>query len=842
MAPTDALSAPGVVSYSSDNLVVGDGTWDFTKNTFLLPNLMGLPFETMQYNGMGNRFATLTQYHSLIVAHGVLAAMVFLFIVPFAVMTARFYRGPPGWSIRYHAYLQILAVGLTTVVFILGFFAVGPSRSLTNPHHGIGVAIYTLILLQAVGGRLVRHITKRSLRVMIHQWSGRAIAILGIVQIPLGLTLYGSPKFTFILYAVWMGFLLLLYFILSWRREGFREELLIHGGRSEVTRSGYMVSERRDEHHGHGWLGPLAAGAGLAALFRGRKNRKDGERSRSKSRSRSRSRHPEVIPSRRGSHSYLDEKYSDRTEHQGGGFMNKVLGLAGVVGAGALAKKYMDRRETRKYHDEEYSAVATETPSKSDRRNRLKRPAQSEFTESSFTDSMTDVHQHQRHGSRHGPLLPGPGDPVAAAAAISAAEPRPQRPVTPRQSHGRRPMDSRLTSELSVSDYTDYVSPSRRAKEERERGGAGKGLMAGLGLGWLAGKLKGRKDRREDVRYEEESRGGHHGSRYTGDGYGSPRRPSHRRPPRPAGTITTMTGDSEFSSVEPRPVGASSAGPPMPPLGHAGHGPPSVRPGVAETSRREDVLTPVDMPPIPSDPHGILHHESGSESYMSAGGQPHRRHSSRRRRHGESAAAAAATSASILAAEQEVERRRSQSRTRGSSQPVSVKVKYHDDRDRNITLRRLTEEEAAREQRRRRRSNSASSLSGSDVGGGRRRRYRRDSSARRTADERETEHLTPAPLSPPAPAFAGGRKPAKDSAYYSGVPGPSNPPMTPMHGNQTVSSIGSPGSHGTWSGMSPSPSGPGGTDAGNISAAERRRRRRLERRDQRPPASSVDYN
>lgn len=30
---------------------VGDGTWDFTKNDFLLPNLVGLNFETMQYNG-----------------------------------------------------------------------------------------------------------------------------------------------------------------------------------------------------------------------------------------------------------------------------------------------------------------------------------------------------------------------------------------------------------------------------------------------------------------------------------------------------------------------------------------------------------------------------------------------------------------------------------------------------------------------------------------------------------------------------------------------------------------------------------------------------------------------
>lgn len=32
-------------------MYVGDGTWDSTRNTFLLPNLMGLNFETMRYNG-----------------------------------------------------------------------------------------------------------------------------------------------------------------------------------------------------------------------------------------------------------------------------------------------------------------------------------------------------------------------------------------------------------------------------------------------------------------------------------------------------------------------------------------------------------------------------------------------------------------------------------------------------------------------------------------------------------------------------------------------------------------------------------------------------------------------
>jgi hypothetical protein len=53
MAPTPAeeLSAPGAVRYDSETMTVGDGTWDFNKNTFLLPNLQGLNFDTMRYNG-----------------------------------------------------------------------------------------------------------------------------------------------------------------------------------------------------------------------------------------------------------------------------------------------------------------------------------------------------------------------------------------------------------------------------------------------------------------------------------------------------------------------------------------------------------------------------------------------------------------------------------------------------------------------------------------------------------------------------------------------------------------------------------------------------------------------
>ena len=45
------LGAPGGAVYSSDSLYVGDGTWDASRNSFLLPNIQGLNFDTMRYNG-----------------------------------------------------------------------------------------------------------------------------------------------------------------------------------------------------------------------------------------------------------------------------------------------------------------------------------------------------------------------------------------------------------------------------------------------------------------------------------------------------------------------------------------------------------------------------------------------------------------------------------------------------------------------------------------------------------------------------------------------------------------------------------------------------------------------
>lgn len=102
--------------------------------------------------GMANRFRALAEYHVLIKGHGVLAAITFLGVVPAAVMIARFYRPNPRMALRLHIWLQILTLLLSTIIFVLGWMAVGPPRSLTNPHHDIGLTIYVLIWVQVLWG------------------------------------------------------------------------------------------------------------------------------------------------------------------------------------------------------------------------------------------------------------------------------------------------------------------------------------------------------------------------------------------------------------------------------------------------------------------------------------------------------------------------------------------------------------------------------------------------------------------------------------------------------------------------------------------------------------------
>lgn len=283
-------------------MYVGDGTWDTDRNTFLLPNLQGLNFATMQYNGMGNRFRGLPEYHVLVTGHGVVAAITFLGVVPAAIFIARFLHTEGRVAFKLHVYLQIITVFLATVVLVLGWFAVGPERSLTNPHHGIGVAIYVCILVQFLyGWWMTKRERKRTrphptipVKVHLHRLFGRAVALLAIVQIALGLTLYGSPKVLFILYGLWGALLLFAYLALEYRNKARLVGGLgppprpaqsdyysdysgsyITGDQTQLTGDGRRRDRSRDRSH---WGRNILAGAGMIGAYEWYKSRRDKRR------------------------------------------------------------------------------------------------------------------------------------------------------------------------------------------------------------------------------------------------------------------------------------------------------------------------------------------------------------------------------------------------------------------------------------------------------------------------------------------------------------------------------------------------------------------------------------
>lgn len=766
---------------------------------------------------MGNRFFTMNGYHDLVKAHGIIAAITFLGAVPLSIFLMRFYGRRPRLALRMHIWLQILALFLSTVVIILGFMAVGPKRGLTNPHHGIGVAIYVLVWVEIMGGCLVHRKEKGKRRlhiplsVMLHNWLGRATALLGITQVALGLTLYGSPAFLFVLYALFVFALLLLYFILEWLAERRRARYGTDGGRYY---SDDEVVERPADRK-HSGLGKLAlagaAGVGLAALFRRRSSR---------NRVQADDAGTEVTGS--GSSSYVyDDKMSDKSRH---GIGHRLLQVAAIGGAVAAAKKLFGRRDNR---DDDSDAGPYRPPLGGN--------------QSVTTDSISRI-EEGRPPTR--PVTPVGGSPGY----VRPTHPLAQPPMTP--GSGRRPSGSSYSYESYMSG-----SPSRRDRRShtfRDAVAAGGAVFAVRQL------FKNRRQRKEDIRAEnlrkeriEEERIArmNPAHRYTGDGVTPPRRLRHGRVgSQTASDLSTDLGASGALPVAAGGIGAAAASAlaDRHQIRPVGADPAIVQPGPPSAT----VPIPGEIPPVPP-PHLD---SSGSEIYTSASGRQRHRHHLR----DEAAVGMAGAAMGAMAADST--RRRRSGRTESmESPPVSVKINMHND-GRKVTLRRLTEEEAAaqREAKRKERQASAaarrrrnSSFSGSDsdaltAGPSRDRRWRR-TEALEAEQAAQNEAAAAAAANEPAPTTVPIPPLAAASAYPTPPP-PGTLAIDPRTGQPYQIPL-PPPIPGSVSNLGPAGSvtSPGTETSGATEYANNRRRRRAERaqarlaRERAGGGNSVDF-
>lgn len=530
--------------------------------------------------------------------------------------------------------------------------------------------------------------------------------------------------------------LLVAYFVLTYRRA---QRIGYDYDSQSSARSNSDENGGRRRRRGLSDVARDAAiGAGLGTMFR--------SRSRDHSRNPSRA---EVVPSRRQSRTnWEEEKYSQYGHDPGrqhGRWTDRVLEIGALAGAATLARRYLGKRQDR-------------------RRN---------------------------HSNRHDNASHGRADSVSDNDNSLARLEEGRLPPPSRQHPLNQPLNAPLGHRRSHSSFSQesYASDDgARIGGRSHRDG-----LATLGAaGLLRNIFKNRRERKEQRRLEdirrhemEEERIARMNSqgRYTGDGFPPGR--GGRRGSLTASTNLTGNVDNRPrpgpglpppipTGVMPAPVAGGFAPPPPPP-------PPSngVHHGNTIFGANNPVLTgaapPVQMPPIPPDPQGILHQEtSGSEIYYSSGGRPHRRHHPGR----DGLVAGAATGGAAA----EAIRHQSQNSTGEDSvvsPPVSVKVKMHPD-GRHVTLRRLPEQEAAveREARRRERQGkhhrqpSASSLGGTD-GSERWRRTealeRQQAEAMRSQNEVAAEHRPEGLVPPPPPIPSSSISPGTGSVGSPGT-------------------------------------------------------------------------
>lgn len=155
------------------------------------------------------------------------------------------------------------------------------------------------------------------------------------MQIPLGLTLYGSPKVLFILFSLAAFAYLLAFFILSYLYDDEGYHVPSEHGGSRLSHSHYTGPSVVEEQH-HGGLGQALAAGGMAAALAAMFKRRPKSRHSSQAYEESRT-------------SYSDEKYSDEVSRkESGGWGKKLLEIGALAGAGMLAKSWWDRRKERK--------------------------------------------------------------------------------------------------------------------------------------------------------------------------------------------------------------------------------------------------------------------------------------------------------------------------------------------------------------------------------------------------------------------------------------------------------------------------------------------------------------
>ncbi|KAF2683780.1 hypothetical protein K458DRAFT_478149 [Lentithecium fluviatile CBS 122367] len=190
--------------------------------------------------------------NTILVAHGVLAALAFVIFFPMGSILIRLASFRGAWIV--HGLFQVFAYLVYTAAFGIGIYIVQnvPINLLDHYHPIIGIVVFVLLFFQPILG-LIHHFQfqknhRRTFWSYGHLWLGRIVITLGIINGGLGLLFatetgfFAPSRDQIIAYGVVAGIMWLLWvaaIVVGGRRRARANKVV----RSDASYSSYTASE-----------------------------------------------------------------------------------------------------------------------------------------------------------------------------------------------------------------------------------------------------------------------------------------------------------------------------------------------------------------------------------------------------------------------------------------------------------------------------------------------------------------------------------------------------------------------------------------------------------------------
>lgn len=172
-------------------------------------------------------FGTSLDYKKVVLTHGLMMAIGWAILVVAGIFVARFLKNIMGvWWYRAHVGLMMFNVVLSIIAFGLIVAVTEDGKHFKNSHQIIGLVVFIAVILQSILGQYI-NLMWNPTRVgvpwhdQLHWWLGRILAVLALVNIFLGLNLYGvNSEILRALFGVWIAIIATAFAIGHWRLGG----------------------------------------------------------------------------------------------------------------------------------------------------------------------------------------------------------------------------------------------------------------------------------------------------------------------------------------------------------------------------------------------------------------------------------------------------------------------------------------------------------------------------------------------------------------------------------------------------------------------------------------------